>query len=205
MAPRCGVFANAPQTHLGARAGPKSTSAAAGHAGGDATFVQKNQSTRVDLAHLLTPERAPERDGGDILLGAEDQLFFKPSPISRNTLQSRPILAFNPNFAAQPRLQLLQGQIRLLLDPLGKLPPYFFAELAAGTARPRGRPRPTAAAVKRRRHLPGPAHADVEPLGQHRQASASLLMRLDQFLTQIIRVSFRHHLGVKVSPVPFIL
>ncbi len=97
MAPRCGVFANAPQTHLGARAGPKSTSAAAGHAGGDATFVQKNQSTRVDLAHLLTPERAPERDGGDILLGAEDQLFFKPSPISRNTLQSRPILAFNPN------------------------------------------------------------------------------------------------------------
>ncbi len=72
---------------------PKSTSAAAGHAGGDATFVQKNQSIRVDLAHLLTPER----DGGNILLGAEDRLFFKPSPISRNTLQSRPMLAFNPN------------------------------------------------------------------------------------------------------------
>jgi hypothetical protein len=30
-------------------------------------------------------------------------------------------------------------------------------------------------------------------------------MRFDQFLTQIIRVSFRHHLCVEVSPVPFIL
>ena len=87
-----------PRRHgLAHTATPKSTSAAAGHAGGDAAFVQENQSIRVDLAHLLTPARAPERDGGDILLGGEDRLFFKRSPISRNTLQSRPIRAFNPN------------------------------------------------------------------------------------------------------------
>jgi hypothetical protein len=76
---------------------PKSTSAAAGHAGGDAAFVQENQSIRVDPAHLFTPERATPRDGGNILLGGVDRLVFKRSPISRNTLQSRPILAFNPN------------------------------------------------------------------------------------------------------------
>ena len=76
---------------------PESASSAASHAGGDAAFVQEDQSIRVDLAHLLTPARAAERDGGDILLGGEERLFFKRSPISRNTLQSRPILAFNPN------------------------------------------------------------------------------------------------------------
>jgi len=39
-----------------------------------------------------------------------------------------------------------------------------------------------------------PAHADVETLRQYLQASFSLLMRLDEFATQIVRIGFRHRL-----------
>ena len=53
--------------------------------------------------------------------------------------------------------------------------------------------RPTAGASKRRRHLLGPAHADMETPGQH-----FLLLPADARSTaQIVRVSFRHRLRVE--------